>query len=177
MASINLTGNAGRNQYNTDEISWRRSERGSKVLTVNHFYYEVYSQATSHILWRYCTRNCPARIRSPINYDNTDSVLVTCRYHNHENDFIKNIRDDYYNKLKEKIKKSDDTPYKVIHDVLEGVEEDIVRIRGLFRRSYKYLNNVRERFVNPKPYIYPNLKLHNRLRRPSKINCLFIDMV
>ena len=70
--------------------------------------------------------------------------------------------------MKEKIITTNDNPLVVIHDVLEGVDENIIQAVGCFETQARTLTNIRDRHINPLPHIYPTLSLSSQISTTIK---------
>lgn len=141
------------------------SQKNKEQLVHDLFIYNKKRVSRKGIEWSCIHKNCKARAFTERNSSNSDWTIkiIGMHIHNYDIDYIR--KKTIANEMKGKIAQTNSTPRSVLNETLRGTDENVLSIMGSTDLIFRNLRNQRMRLVNPRPYLFPNIKISEVLSK------------
>ena len=167
-------------------VYFTSSQRNRPLLHYDGHKYRIKKTSRDGVIWVCTTDNCTAMIKSNLEYSTNNAFFNIISNHNHLNDIQNEVRDFYYDKMKDLASSTEIPTRQILQGVLRGAPENIIVAMGGFETLYRTLRNIRERNINPQPYLITELCLSEILTKtylndqfyrygPQKYDELLVD--
>lgn len=150
-----------------------QSEKDKDLIIENDYIFEQKATKNDKIYWRCNIRTCSAKITTRINYtENINDILVR-NEHNHSANIQEVIKKETIFKMKKLMKQSLGATRSIISTCLRGATRETIEATGSLDNLSKILRNYRNKLINPKPYLYEELKLSSLLSKTFRNEILY----
>lgn len=151
-----------------------KSQKNRDQIIHNNFIYEIKTVGTRRCNWRCVVKSCNVTASTGVNYQTDLNDFVVRRTHNHECDLNSVLKKIKYEEMKKLITTSNFSPRKIIARVLRGADLNLIRAMGSFDLLCRNLRRFRQYLSNPLPFLFPTLRLSEKLSR-THLNTQFFQ--
>ena len=141
------------------DILFTVTQKGKDLLTYLNHSYNIKRRNRANIVWICTHKGCNSQIISSLDYHHKSAIFNSKYQHNHTLGANNATRRIYFEAMKEHMRITEQSPRQVVHKILRGAPQNVIEAVGDFQVLYRTLTNIREKAINPKPYLYINIRL------------------
>ena len=136
-----------------------KSAKGCDLLVVDDFIFRIEKKGQNKVYWRCRVKTCRARGSTVLHYSEFLDSFDLIRGHNHVIDSVEVEKKIHVEEMKLLAEDSGSSVRSIVGLVLRGKSAATIKNTGKFENLSRIVRYHRNLHINPKPYIYPSLKL------------------